>query len=500
MLKDAIGVWFATVRTGALEAGLFGPCGAALRPLARRAIESDLRAAAPDFADEFYVRQFPDDRRSRIRRAPLLHYLLIGWREGKTPRPDFDPGFYRATHVNLKRQADPFLHFVRSGRERPLPGNEAAAVPGLPWRAGRPAVLTIHHARGGGSSQYLDLFEQDLWQQGTNILRLRAVRWSPSLGVVEDHAERPRPAAPSRVFDLADERCQLADFARARGVTRLLVNHLVDRPLAAMDWIEDLARKLDCPYDVVLHDYYVLCPRIDLVDGQGRFCGIASPESCVQCVTGSGSQARELEPLTWRDSFAGFLARAETVFVPSEDAARRLAPFVRRAVTVRPPEGDDALPPEQWPTLQASEPLRVAVLGGLSVAKGLGVVASLAGAARRTSAPLTLSVLGPVAEPALLARKNVRIAGAYRSDEVDRLVEEEAPHVIFLPAVWPETWSFVLSVALRRGIPVVAFDIGAPAERLRRLSRGKLLDLDLAERPFDLLREFLALRRELVAA
>ena len=103
----------------------------------------------------------------------------------------------------------------------------------------------------------------------------------------------------------------------------------------------------------------------------------------MRCVEQDGSEVRDFDPLTWRDSFAGFLAGARTVFVPSDDAARRLTPFVRHAIRARPPEHDDDLPPEQWPTLGRDEPLRVAVLGGLSVAKGLAVVALLAHAVTR---------------------------------------------------------------------------------------------------------------------
>jgi hypothetical protein len=49
-----------------------------------------------------------------------------------------------------------------------------------------------------------------------------------------------------------------------------------------------------------------------------------------------------------------------------------------------------------------------------------------------------------------------------------------------LGAVWPETYSYTLSVALRSGLPTWVFDIGAPARRLREAGVGKILPLSMA--------------------
>jgi hypothetical protein len=44
----------------------------------------------------------------------------------------------------------------------------------------------------------------------------------------------------------------------------------------------------------------------------------------------------------------------------------------------------------------------------------------------------------------------------------------------------------------------VAFDTGAPAERLRKLGRGHLLSLEMAQRPGALLDVFMKLRQSWV--
>ena len=47
-----------------------------------------------------------------------------------------------------------------------------------------------------------------------------------------------------------------------------------------------------------------------------------------------------------------------------------------------------------------------------------------------------------------------------------RLIAEIDPDIVWYPALWPETYSFTLSIALHCGLPVVVPDIGAFPERV----------------------------------
>lgn len=69
-------------------------------------------------------------------------------------------------------------------------------------------------------------------------------------------------------------------------------------------------------------------------------------------------------------------------------------------------------------------------------------------------------------EDALLTTGKVFITGRYDDAELPELLQREAPSAILLPSVTPETWSYSLSHAMATGLPIMAFDIGAIAERL----------------------------------
>lgn len=477
---ERVSLWFTRVFVEGLV--LTSPVGWLLRPTLRRLMASHLALLATRFDREFYLSQFENgDYRRLVGQEPLLHYALFGWCSGRWPSPTFDADFYRRHNVGMKI-GDPLLHHLARPGAGTRPTNELQAKPHPlpPRQVGREAILVFNHPRGGGSSHFLDLYLAAHADRSFNVLLAQAVRRSPALVVVDRHS-----------FDLSAERRKLVAFARQRGVTRILVNHLVDRPVAMMEWVRELSTQLAVPYDAILHDYYVLCPRVDLVAGDGTFCGIAPPEICLRCVTEHGAEVSRFDPLSWRHNHLAFLEGADRVVVPSDDSAERLRPHVRKAIIVWRPEDDTCLPPERTPRLSVDDPLRVAVLGALNVSKGLRVVQALAEAIRHNGAPLALSVLGPTSER---LPPGVTVTGAYRPDQLDRLIAEAAPHVILFPAIWPETWSFVLTEGLKRGLPIVAFDLGAPAARLRALRRGLLLPLVLAKQPQRLLDELLRLR------
>ena len=57
-------------------------------------------------------------------------------------------------------------------------------------------------------------------------------------------------------------------------------------------------------------------------------------------------------------------------------------------------------------------------------------------------------------------------------DEAVPLIKAQNASLALLPSIFPETWCLSLAEAWRAGLRVAAFDIGAPAERIRRTGRG----------------------------
>ena len=94
--------------------------------------------------------------------------------------------------------------------------------------------------------------------------------------------------------------------------------------------------------------------------------------------------------------------------------------------------------------------------------------------------PLSFHLVGYSSDDRrLLDTGKVHITGRYEEHEAVTLAVAQRAQLAWLPSIWPETWCFTLTQAWRAGLRVAAFDIGTPAERIRRTGRGWLFPLGL---------------------
>src|SRR5208337_1049864 len=162
-------------------------------------------------------------------------------------------------------------------------------------------------------------------------------------------------------------------------------------------------------YEVILHDYFLTCRRIDLIDRHRRYCGLASAETCRACL---GPLAQAVDPGVWRERSRVLLAEATRIVAPSADLADRIAaafPGIRPEVFE--PEDDTLWPAETRPAIAAGEALRLAVIGSLNVPKGFDVLARLARTIARRGVPIEITVLGTAVDAAALRRHGAPATG-----------------------------------------------------------------------------------------
>jgi hypothetical protein len=81
-------------------------------------------------------------------------------------------------------------------------------------------------------------------------------------------------------------------------------------------------------------------------------------------------------------------------------------------------------------------------------------------------------------DQAFQSLRNVTITGRYKEGDAGNLIQSYGLRLALFPIVWPETYSYTLSIALNTGLYPVAFDLGAIAERIRDLKFGHLLPLE----------------------
>jgi glycosyltransferase involved in cell wall biosynthesis len=346
---------------------------------------------------------------------------------------------------------------------------------------GSPAVLLVTHDHAGGVERAVRSRCEALRAAGKRPVLLRPVRstegerfYEPGLCAVGDATA---DEWPNLRFALPAEAPALARLLGAARPEAMEVHHLLGHDHAIMQ----LPARLAIPYDVHVHDYAWLCPRITLLGPANRYCG--EPESaraCAACIAQAGSALEEpISAAALRARSALDLAAARSVVTPSLDAATRLRRhFPSLAPLVSPLEDDTAAPPRAPPP--GGEPTRVAVVGGIGPAKGYDVLLACARDAAERALPLSFIVVGHTPDDAtLLATGRAFVTGPYQEADAVEEIRAQRTHLAFLPSVLPETWCYTLGESWRGGLDVAVFDIGAQAERVRRSGRGWVLPLGL---------------------
>jgi glycosyltransferase involved in cell wall biosynthesis len=105
--------------------------------------------------------------------------------------------------------------------------------------------------------------------------------------------------------------------------------------------------------------------------------------------------------------------------------------------------------------------------------KGAGVVQGLAQEIAARGSPARITVFGTL--EAAVDDDIVTVTGSYQHEDLPHLIECSGANVFLLPSICPETFSYVTHELVSLGLPLACFDLGAPAERVSRYSRGCVL-------------------------
>jgi GT2 family glycosyltransferase/glycosyltransferase involved in cell wall biosynthesis len=338
-------------------------------------------------------------------------------------------------------------------------------------------VLLVTLAMTGGVERFVAERCRDLRAQGLFPLLLK-----PS---AEGNARRcelwtDAMELPNLRFNIPKDLDALSSLLRSLRLEAIEIQHFLHLDASVIDAV----RALGIPYDIFVHDYSWICPRVTLIDGSGRYCGEPAVTVCQTCVRRNGSSLGEkISVPALRARSDRWLRGARRVTAPSPDTATRLRRhFSGLTVHVQPHAAPVAATP--LPSRDARRKvIRVALIGAIGDHKGYNVLLRCARDARARRLPLEFVVIGYTRnDAALIATGKAFVTGRYNDAEAPHLLQREQPDLTWLPSVWPETWCYTLDYALGTGLPVVAFDLGAIAERLRESGRGVLLPLGLAPR------------------
>ncbi len=395
-------------------------------------------AASVLFDERWYMQTYPDLRARDLDAA--THYLTHGAAEGRDPGPGFSTSGYRTAHGPLDQP--PLLHYLDEGRARglsPLPVFDGAlSAPG----PGRHLLFFGHQANAhvfGAERSLLDMLARAVTAGFVPSVVMPRLGNAAYLEALRQQAYRvhvlpygwlfggvaPHPATLTR----------LSDLIRQSGAVEVHQNTLVmDAPLRA-------ARAARVPSVVHVREL----PAED-------------PQLCMDLGVDADELHRTITGLTTR-------------FIANSDTVARWLDLPRERVTVLPNTVDPALAALPF---APADPPRVALIGSLSVKKG---VADFLAVARAVGGRAQFLLIGPET-PELAGLGPLPGNVSHRGYAPTPAAALAQADIVLSLSHFAESFGRTVLEAMTAGRPVICYDRGTPPDLLGDSGAGRVVPAD----------------------
>jgi len=279
----------------------------------------------------------------------------------------------------------------------------------------------------------------------------------------------------------------------------IFINNLVsfENPLYLLTIIKKIKKIINCKLKTAVHDFFMVCPSYTLINDKGTFCDIPIDLNiCKNCLKTSTQDftyfvdQNSTDIVTWRSRWSDLLNVSEEIVCFSESSKTLLlkaySELDEKKVKVNPHKVDYL--PRKLIKVNFSDGLHIGIVGKISMIKGAAIIKQIAENINKYNLPVKMTIIGEYEGEKLPSF--VKITGKYEIRKLPDVITQCGANVFFFPSIWPETFSFVAEELMQLGLPLAAFNIGAPAERLMKYDQGKIIEKINADFALNKLIEF----------
>jgi len=242
-------------------------------------------------------------------------------------------------------------------------------------------------------------------------------------------------------------------------------------------------RNLEIPFGFSVHDFFLACPTINLLDASGLYCGSETVASRCQNCLNAQPDFRGIDIVAWRAVHADFIERAAFVIAPSDLAAEMFRRYFPHG-NVRVIQHGVDFTANQINALTSALLLpkdtvqSIGVLGAIGPVKGARQLERLVARSRERKLPFRWVVVGYMDrqfQPYQTADAILTVHGQYTPDHMEALLDHYRINLVVFPSAGPETYCYTLTEAWMAGRPALVPPIGALHERVQTNGAGWIM-------------------------
>lgn len=240
--------------------------------------------------------------------------------------------------------------------------------------------------------------------------------------------------------------------------------------------IIDVAKERNLYSMITLHDFYPLCPSINMLYKMEKYCPKIKNKNCGECLVYKAGLKNDIID-NWHEKWEEFLSQFNKVVVPSEDTKQEIAKIYQKLKIDVIEHGTSLEKSSYKSSIEDKQEYHVAFVGVMSIHKGGKILQQLI---KETKNPHIKYHLFGTSEFKELEnnKKNYIYHGRYKRENLPKLLEENKINLVCNFSIWAETYSYTLTEEIASGVPVLSFDIGAVGERIKKNNYGYTMDVN----------------------
>ena len=231
----------------------------------------------------------------------------------------------------------------------------------------------------------------------------------------------------------------------------------------------DVARDRDVYSIITLHDLYMLCPSINMVY-RNIYCVYDKEKNCEKCLHNRyGVNNNFLK--NWKKTALETLKKFDKIIVPSNNTKELFLQEYKDLKIEVVEHGVNVITPKNKEEKENKQEFNIAFVGAMAIHKGSEILKELIKINNNPN--IKIHLFGKSNEKELeKSRKNYINHGKYERGTLPQKLVDNKIDLVCMLATWPETYSYTLTESYMSNIPILAFDIGAVGERIKKDGLG----------------------------
>lgn len=335
-------------------------------------------------------------------------------------------------------------------------------------------IIFDHHL-GGGANIYADELVSAYKDENKSIIHIKYDYYAHSFKLYHTY----------KTYDFSFE-CTSFDeiefLLSQLHINEIFLNSLVSykNTYHILEYIQQLVENKKIVLTIPLHDFYALCPSYTLLNEKGKYCSIPSLDRCKVCMQNNMQEWRnfygdEVDMPKWRTVWFKILMKSNHILCfsnASKEILQKAYPELNDTQIKVIPHTVTPLKPVV--STHQSDVTTIGILGAINYAKGAKIVKDLVHIIQRDNLDIRIVVIGEITES--IHSKQCISTGRYKREDLPTIIQEYEIDLFLIPSIWPETFSYTTQEIMMMKMPLMVFDLGAPAERVRHYDKGLIIE------------------------